>query len=402
VVALDLHDVAIGTPPSVQAARIQLLTGARGLLSRRVEEAEVVVENGQIAWPLPFSLAPAAPSNAASAPAPFTVASVRRIVFRHVTIATGLPAMTVDLDASLRGDRLEIAKAVAVSGDTRFEATGTIESLARVQGRVDVKGTLAFAGYDVRDIAATVAIAPDRLSLAPLAFSAFGGRYQGRLDADLRRSAPQLQMIGDIAGLDVAALLKNSGAPDAMSGKLSGRVSLTAFGSDGMTLLKTSRGRFTALVTDGTLPRLDLVRPIVLAFGKPSGVPPEGSGSTFSTLGGDFTLSNGLVATENLSMRSRDFDLAGKGSLGIDSGAASAHADVVLSSELTAQAGTDLRRYAQEDGRVVVPVTISGTLGRPTVFVDVLAATRRAFSNELKRRATDFLGGLFKKKKGGG
>jgi hypothetical protein len=36
------------------------------------------------------------------------------------------------------------------------------------------------------------------------------------------------------------------------------------------------------------------------------------------------------------------------------------------------------------------------------MFIDVAAATRRALGNELKRRASDFLGGLFKKKKGGG
>jgi hypothetical protein len=72
---------------------------------------------------------------------------------------------------------------------------------------------------------------------------------------------------------------------------------------------------------------------------------------------------------------------------------------VQLSRELTAQAGADLRRYAEEDGRVIVPVTVSRTLGRPLVFVDVAAATRRALGNELKRRATGFLGGLFKKKK---
>jgi hypothetical protein len=36
------------------------------------------------------------------------------------------------------------------------------------------------------------------------------------------------------------------------------------------------------------------------------------------------------------------------------------------------------------------------------VFIDVAAAAKRAITNEMQRRATDFLGGLFKKKKGGG
>ena len=70
----------------------------------------------------------------------------------------------------------------------------------------------------------------------------------------------------------------------------------------------------------------------------------------------------------------------------IASGALSARANVVLSPELTAQAGVDLRRYAQEDGRVVVPATIGGTLQQPTVSLDVAAAARRALTNELERR----------------
>jgi hypothetical protein len=79
-----------------------------------------------------------------------------------------------------------------------------------------------------------------------------------------------------------------------------------------------------------------------------------------------------------------------------------ARAEVVLSPELTAEAGTDLRRYAQEDGRVRVPATVTGTLDRPRVSIDVAAAARRAIGNELQRRASSLFEGLFRKKKGGG
>jgi hypothetical protein len=73
----------------------------------------------------------------------------------------------------------------------------------------------------------------------------------------------------------------------------------------------------------------------------------------------------------------------------------------VLSQDLTAQAGIDLRRYAQQDGRVIVPASVGGTLANPRVSVDVAAAMQRALGNELQRRAKEILGGLFKKKGGG-
>jgi hypothetical protein len=141
-----------------------------------------------------------------------------------------------------------------------------------------------------------------------------------------------------------------------------------------------------------------MVRTVVLAFGKPSGAPPEGSGSAFSRIGGRFTLRGGELASETLAMTSRDFDLAGRGTLQLMSGAVTARVNVVLSEELTSQAGTDLRRYAQEDGRVILPATISGTLQRPSVSVDIAAATRRALGNELKRRTKSLLEDLFRKR----
>ncbi len=66
------------------------------------------------------------------------------------------------------------------------------------------------------------------------------------------------------------------------------------------------------------------------------------------------------------------------------------NADVVLSRELSAQAGRDLYRVAREGDRVVLPARITGTVSAPTVFVDVQAALKRAFRN----RAEDELKSL--------
>jgi hypothetical protein len=41
-IAVDLHDVAIGQPPSAQVGRLQVVTGARGLFSRRIADAELI------------------------------------------------------------------------------------------------------------------------------------------------------------------------------------------------------------------------------------------------------------------------------------------------------------------------------------------------------------------------
>jgi hypothetical protein len=136
-----------------------------------------------------------------------------------------------------------------------------------------------------------------------------------------------------------------------------------------------------------------MVRSIVLAFGRPSGVPPPGSGSAFTRLAGTFTLDDQTLRSDDLTFASRDFDMAGGVTVTLPSGAVQMRADVVLSRELTAQAGTDLRRYAQEDGRVMLPAVITGTLAQPSITIDMGAALNRALQNEIQRR----LKGMFKR-----
>jgi hypothetical protein len=192
--------------------------------------------------------------------------------------------------------------------------------------------------------------------------------------------------------------MKANGTAGGLTGTLGGSVTLSATGADAATVLQTARGTIAAAILNGTIEHLDLVRTVVLAFGKPSGVPPQGSGSAFTRLGGTFALANRTLTSTDLSLASRDFDVNGRSTFRFPTGAIEARGDVVLSRELTAQAGTDLRRYAQEDGRVIVPAIVAGTIEQPQVTIDVQAAAARAFQNEIQRRAKSLFEGLLKKK----
>ena len=399
-VAVDLRDLTIGQPAVVQLARVRLVTGLRGLIARRVENATILVDNGRVRWPLPFAFGGASAPEGDSPS--ITIASIRQIQLRHVTLTTALPPITIDLDAALNGDRLDVTRVSARSEGNRMDASGALTSLARLEGRLQTTGELTFDGYTARDFTATVSITPRGLSLSPVTFWMFGGKFDGAISLDLQQPVPRAQLRGSVARVDVSDVVKGTGATGGITGRLVGALSVSASGADGATLLRSARGTFRATVVDGTLPYIDLVRPLVLAFGKPSGEKPGGSGSSFSSLGGNFTLAAATLASENLALEARDFTARGSAALNVESGAVDSRLDVILSQELTAQAGTDLRRYAEQNGRVIVPATIGGTLTHPTVSVDVAAAGTRAIQNELKRKAGSLLNGLFKKKGGGG
>jgi hypothetical protein len=438
-VALDLENVSIGDPAGIELARIRLVTGLRALWSRIVTDAEVVVHGGRIALPLPFPLVePQASGGPDADGGGLTVQSVRVISLRDLELRGAGRTLQVDAESSLDGDRLEVARLTAHAGRTRIEAAGSFSSLSRLEGRFDAKadpldldemmaiasaftGGAAHAGsgaaavpmrlsvtvsaasgsyaaYRFSSLAAAAEIAPGRISLSPLSVEAFGGSFSGRLDADTGKATPRLQLGGRLANVDVSELLAAAGLRGGgLTGRLAATIALGGEGAEADTLLRSSRGTISALITNGAMPGLEMVRAIVLAFGKPSGAPPGGSGSSFSRLGGTFSLADSVLTTKDLAMQGRDFDLAGSGSVSLESGGLDARADVVLSKELTSRAGTDLRRYAQEDGRVVVPGTIGGTLQQPTVALDVTAAARRALGNELRRRATSLLDRLMKR-----
>jgi len=396
-ISVDLRDVSIGQPAAVQLSRVRLVTGLRGLFSRRIENAAIVVDKGRIAWPLPFAIGGNTGSEGGGSPV--TVTSVREIRLRDVTLATALPPISIDLDASLSGDRIDVTRLSARSDRNHIDASGALTSLANLQGRFRTSGELTVAGHTARNISATIALTPAALSLSPMSFAMFDGKFDGALTVDLHDAVPRLQLKGSVARADVAELLKNTGSTGGVTGRLVGALSVASAGSDGPSLMRGAHGTFHATIVDGTLPYIDIVRPVILAFGKPSGATPSGSGSSFSSLAGNFTLAGGIVKTDNLTLNARDFTAHGSVVLNIDTADVNSHLDLVLSQELTAQAGTDLRRYAEQNGRVVVPATISGTLTHPTVFVDTAAAMKRAAENELKRKTNSLLNSLFKKKK---
>ena len=401
-IAVDLGEVSIGQPEALHAAQIRAFTGIRALFAEQID--------------------------------------IRRIDV--VSARPGGAPVTFDLSAAVLGDRLDV-KALTIHGPiTKIDATGILTSVSRIEGRfearsdlIDLNELIAIAGAmappqtgrgpnaaatpmhlnvklasarvrfgtdEFTDLVTTIDARPGHVVLDDLSVTLFGGAFKGRLEADTGGALPAVKLAGSMSGIDVVDLLKRTGSAGGVTGRLSGNVSLASQGTDGAQLTRHAHGTIVATVANGTLPHLDMLRTIVLAFGKPAPGGAQGSGTAFTSLGGTFTLASSTLRSENLSLRSRDVDSDGRVTLAIDTGAVDARADLSLSPELTAQAGTDLRRYAQENGRVILPATVSGTLDRPTVFIDVAAAAKRAITNEMKRRATAFIGGLFKKKKGGG
>lgn len=437
-VGIQLRDVRVGDPARLTLADVEVSAGLLPLLSRRVEEAELIISDSRIEMPLPFAIP--ATSREQAPPAQrmgggITVVSIRRIALRDIVIVSRGREVVVSAESSLAGDQLQLSSFTARAGKTSVDASGVVQlaphvdaqlemaanqldlddlvALAhafapdaptaprsrtaadgdRVSGRISAKLSAAratAAGVEMSRLAANLVAQGNRVALTPIAFELFGGRYEGALEVDAGRTLA-VSLTSRVEGLDVARLAAFGGVEGGISGTLSGNGRFTGRGADMSAVLRAASGKGTATIANGTIRGLNLVRAVILFFGRPDADAPPSSGERFTRIAAPFSLARQVLSSEALTLESPDVDVLASGTLAIATKALDARATLILSESLSAQAGTDLGRFTREENRIVLPAAIGGTLGRPRVTIDAAAAVERGLRNEMQRRLKGLL-----------
>ena len=434
--AIKLGDIRVGDPVRVTLANVDVSTDFRELLSRRIQDATITISNSRIEMPLPFSIPSSgssdttAPPTTAPSESAIQIVSIRSIALDDIVLVSRGKEVRVSADSGFAGDRLTLRSFSARSGSTTLDADGEIDLAPAIEARVKVKAnkldvdellaladaftppqqssrtgkpsvpakisanvtadTATTAGIEIRQFATTLDVNGDRVALSPLTFQLFGGRYQGAVNAQLGKNLT-LTIKSRLEDINVAQLAAFGGSPDSISGTLTGAGTFTGSGADVAAVLRSARGSGTATIADGAIQRLNLLRTVVLFFGRPAPETAEAS-DRFERIDASFSLANEIFRADALSMRSRDADLNGAGSLDINSQALDGTLDLSLSEELSKQAGTDLVRYTREGNRVVLPAKIGGTIPAPRLAIDAAAAAKRGLRNEVDRRIKSIFG----------
>jgi uncharacterized protein involved in outer membrane biogenesis len=429
---IQLREVRIGEPVKIQLADVEVSTSLRSLLSRRIEDAEVVISDSRLELPLPIATQSDDGSAGANQPTagagpPVEIVSVRAIALRDIVLASRGREITVSADAALTGSELKLTRFAAASGRTRLNASGTIALGERIEARLDASAnrldmdellvlvsaflpdkTSSKAGSGAAPAHVTAHISADaataasvdarmfstdltldnaRVTLNPLRFELFGGKYEGAITATLG-DALDVRLTSRVADIDVAQLAAFGGVPDTVTGRLSGSATVLGRGSDLASMLQSARGDGSASIVNGTIKRLNLIRTVVLFFGRPQPDTAPGA-DAFERIDAKFSLAQEVVNAQEFLMRSPDADIDGTGSLSLASKTLNGTAELRLSEALSKQAGTDLVRFTREGNRVLLPARISGTLSAPRITIDAAAAAQRGLKNEIERRLRD-------------
>jgi uncharacterized protein involved in outer membrane biogenesis len=430
--AIQLRNISVGEPAQLALDDVEISADFRPLLAGRIENAEVRVFDSRIDMPLPFGLPESVESAAGdTSEGVVRIVSIRSIALRDVRLRSRGREITVSADSSLNGATLTLQRFTAESGATSLAVTGVVVLSPRIDAtleatapRLDVDELLALAdaftppstgvagaGEEGPRIVAAISaeqatagalrvegfnteltLDGDAVALNRLRFGLFDGRYEGSVTLRLRTPL-SATIESRIADLDVAQLAAFGGVPDTITGRLTGEGRFTGSGGDVAELLHAARGRSTAAIVNGSIRRLQLVRTVVLFFGRPA--PDAGEGTDrFDRLDVTFALADRLARAEAMALKSPDADIVGTGSLNLATDALDGRVDLVLSEALSAQAGTDLYRYTREGNRVVLPAVVGGTLSGPRLTIDAQAALKRGLRNEVERRMKDLLGGF--------
>ena len=311
---LRLDDVRVGEPVRLTLARVDLSTDVRSLMARRIEDGELVVSGSRVDMPLPFAVpalsasdTPAASAGVPGARGGIGAISIRTITLRDVVIASRGREVRVSADCALAGGRLAISSLTARSGETELSAHGAVDLAPRVvatieavANQLDLDDLLALAaafttsssrlpsaaipaqitarvtaprarvaGVPLARFEAAMLSDGTEIRIEPLEFDVFGGRYDGWLDATFGETLDVRTGAG-VSNLDAGQLAAHGGAPNTITGRLYGSGRFGARGRNMSEVLSAARGVGEIRISPGTIRNLDVVRTVVLFFGRPA------------------------------------------------------------------------------------------------------------------------------------
>ena len=448
---VKLGGVSIGEPARIHAETLRLGTDVRALLWREIVHGSIELQGARLELPLP-ALGSSSTSNApnGSAEWPVTIVSIDEIVLEDVEIVSGGRSLRGDIDVVPHDKALTLRRVALAADDTAITATGELTDLAGPKGAVTLEaGTLNLdrllsfltdfsrntglrapsgarrpaaagasgAGPDLtitlnanratmgalslEKLTGKAHVTADGVVINPIAFSVLGGGYNGSLEVGLA-DALTIRWRAAVSDLDVAAAMAFAGSPGVMTGRLSGRLDLTTVsGVDGSQAVDNARGAARVDIANGMVKNLGLVRTVVLATAMrsdtasaPTNQPAD---ERFTKLGATLTIGGGAARTSDLLFESPDVTMSAGGLVRLNGSAINLKGDLQLSEALSAQAGRDLVRYTQQQGRVTVPVTVTGSIQSPVVRIDMAQLAGRALRNRVEDDVKKAIDRLFKK-----
>lgn len=224
----------------------------------------------------------------------------------------------------------------------------------------DADFTLTANAIKVREIeigrsALTLTLKGGRLTADLTEMALYDGAGTATLVADGSGSVPAVEMRLDLKGVQAEPLLTDAAGFERLSGTANANAAITARGESQAALVAASQGQGGFQFTDGAIKGFNLgalVRNVESAFLDPSAR--ETQSTDFSALQGTFTLTDGIMKNDDLSLVSPLLRVAGTGTVDLP------QRTVDYRIEPRAVASAEGQGGRQDVAGVMVPVVVTG------------------------------------------
>jgi len=256
-----------------------------------------------------------------------------------------------------------------------------VKAKEEIAGHINLAGKVTigqgrFEKVKFNNLSANLTKKGNVFELTNMVFHTFKGKVTAKGGVDMRNATPRFSFTTKVDGAELNQIYNTFASPkDLLFGLLA-----TDFTADGVgfkeeefTKNLNASGRFD--LKDGRITSFDLLREIALIT-KLMGVETSGKETRFNDLSMNFSIKSGKIFTDNLSLIMKDMKLAASGYIGLDK-SIDLSARAWLSPRFKAPEFTQYLFERDENGRLIVPFRIAGTLLTPKLALDTKALKAR-------------------------
>ncbi len=262
--------------------------------------------------------------------------------------------------------------------DVDFAVSGTVADLTSVP-RLNL--SLANDGFEIKPIVqllAAAGIVPKELEVS------------GPLGLRVTLSGPSNNLLSQIQ-----TKLKGLKVSDshAFKGNVTGEIQLSAPLGGDAPLVRSMRGSGQLAAKDGELTNVDLTKKIEQITGMIGMSKEQRAGATtFKTLETDFTLADGIAEFKRIYLQSPVMEAQGGGKMTLEPPVLDLVIEAAMASDVSARAGRGKATPFLKDsqGRIVVPLKITGPAKSPSVNVDSQKMMKKGLGQMLEQKGSVF------------
>ena len=250
---------------------------------------------------------------------------------------------------------------------------------------------------DVKDLQIAAEIQGQDVLLRGLSFQLFDGQVAAEGKVTSGSETPPFTGKVTIQGIQLDPALNALATTQvSISGTAGANLSLQGRGFSMPDLTQSLEGTGHVAVKDGKIEGVNLLEEAISILNVSGVALDHVKATAFSTIEADLAIQHGTVLVQRLLMDSHDFQATGGGTIGFDQKLNLA-VNLNLSQELSQKIAhsSPAAKLAMKEGRVSLPLMITGTAQAPSYGLDMKSLTGRV-QEQVQKKAKEVIDGLLK------